>query len=342
MRFKRSKRLILILAIIILIPVITVILIIYTNPFRSTHNKLTITVAWNPRSTADDITRVIAGEINTSVVLQNITGAGGANGANEVLRLPRNGGNILSTSLTSFVTSEAMGFAESSHRDWEVWLFAFSPAILVVPNDSHFKTFENLIETIREYPGIVRCADDGYGTVSYIAAELFSSQVALEIFHQSFSGSSSATIALEEYQADFAIIPSSQAKELLRSGTLRALGVFSESTFILSGGIDIIIPPIAGFSNNFDSSLPFGEYFGLFIPESTPSTIINSYDNMFMDVIGSDAFIEFARNSGLEIITPDRVLSNEIAEHICSVANWTLYNTGFLPVNPETLDIPKP
>jgi len=336
------NRLIIIIAAILLVLASAVLLIIYTNPFGSTPRELTITVAWNPRSTVDDIARAIAGEINTAVNIKNITGANGASGANEVFRSVNNGGNILATNLSALVTSETMGFSESSHRDWEAWLFAFSPAVLVVPNDSHFHSIDYLIETIREYPGIVRCADDGYGTVSYIAAEFFSSQIVLELSHQSFSGNSTAASALLEYQADFAILLSSQAKDLLRTGQLKALGVFSENNFILSGDTDILIPPITGFSSKFDASLPFGEYYGFFIPGNTPSAGLDRLDNMFIEAAGSVTFIEFTRNSGLEALVPDRSLHKEIAERICSVANWTLYNTGFLPTNPNTLGIPEP
>jgi len=336
------NRLIIIFAAILLVFVTATLLIIYTNPFRSTPRNLTITIAWNPRSTADDVARVMARELNSSVHLKNVTGANGANGANEVFRSAHNGGNILSTNLSAFVTSEAMGFAESSQRDWDAWLCAFAPAVVVVKSDSHFRTIGSLIETIYEYPSVVRCADDGYGTISYIAAELFSSQIALELSHQSFSGSSSAINALLEYQADFAILLSTQAKELLRSGELRALGVFSNDSFTLTGEVDIIIPSVSGFSDRFDRSLPFGEYYGFFIPKNTPNATLSGYDSMFANAVSSETFIEFTRSSGLEIISPDRELSNDIVEHICSVTNWTLYDAGFLPTNPDTLGIPKP
>jgi tripartite-type tricarboxylate transporter receptor subunit TctC len=93
--------------------------------------QIVITVAWNPGSVSDDIARVMAGNINseiTQAVLQNITGANGANALNAVYNAPHDGTHLLSTSLSAFFESERMGFAESSRDDWTWWIVAYSPA----------------------------------------------------------------------------------------------------------------------------------------------------------------------------------------------------------------------
>lgn len=88
--------------------------------------QITIIVPWNPGSIADDMVRAMNfGE--TQIVLQNITGAYGANGLNAVYNAPHDGTTLLVTGLTEFMEAERMGFAESSSDDWVRWLVIFSP-----------------------------------------------------------------------------------------------------------------------------------------------------------------------------------------------------------------------
>jgi len=336
------NRLIIIFGSIIFILFIAVMFVIHTNPFRSVPEDLTITVAWSPGSTVDEMVRVLAREMDSHFTLSNISGANGANGANAVFRSPHNGGNILATTLSSFVTSEAMGFADSSHRDWETWLCAFSPAFIVVAYDSPYMTIHDLIAAIRDNPGTIRCADDGYGSIAFTAAELFSSKTALEVSHVSFSGNTPAIDAVLDNNAEFAILLSTQVINHLQAGLLRPLGVFRDADFLLGGDTDIIIPSIAGISDGLDALLPYGEYYGFFIPGNIPDEHFEIWDKMIKSAVASLTFTEFIRTAGIVPITPDRNSNSGIVERYSSVTNWTLYNAGFLPTNPDKLGIPSP
>jgi len=322
MKLKRKKRLLMIIiTIVILIPVIVVLLIINTNPFQRSPDELTITIAWNPGSTADDVVRAMSREISTNISLHNVVGANGANGANAVYRSLRNGSNVLSTNLSAFVTSEAMGFAESSPRDWEVWLLAFSPAVIIVADDSPYQTIDDLIADIRANPSTIRCADDGYGTIGFTAAELFSSQIVLEVHHESFSGEAQAIDAVLNNQADFAILLGALVAENIRSGLLRELGAINDAVNL---------------------AVPFGEYYGLFIPANTPHEHLASFDSMIKSAASSETFLSYLSNAGLLAVTPDRSTSAATVEGFSSITNWTLWSAGFLPTNPDSLGIQKP
>jgi tripartite-type tricarboxylate transporter receptor subunit TctC len=88
--------------------------------------QITVTVAWNPGSIADDMVRVMDFG-DTVLVLQNVVGTHGARGLNAVYAAEHDGTNLLSTSLTAFREVHEMGFAETSLDDWTWWLVAYSP-----------------------------------------------------------------------------------------------------------------------------------------------------------------------------------------------------------------------
>ena len=345
---RRKNRLILIISTTAIVVAAAVFFIFRSGVFESAPDHITFTVAWNPGSTADDIVREISRTTEAQVTIQNITGANGANGANTAFQSGRNGDMLLSTSLSALVTAEAMGFSENSHNDWTAWLCAFSPAVVVVASDSPYHSMDDLIAAIRQNPGRIRCANSGFGTISFTAAELLSTRVVLEFDYISYSGSNQAVEALEssesqETEADFAVLLSIEATEYIRTGQVRAIGAFTEVEFYMQSGDSLIsIPAIRGVDSRLDASLPFGEYFGLFIPSDTPQSKLHGLDSFIRDAVGTEWFYDFTRNAGFEVLTPDRSKSAEITEHFSSIINWTLYDVGYLPTNPETLGISRP
>jgi len=347
---RQSNRLVILITVIVLIAVTSTMFFIRGDVFdrSSTPDHITVTVAWNPGSIADDMVRAMSAATDTQISLLNITGANGATGANAVFQSERDGTELLSTSLSTLVTAEATGFSEHSQKDWEAWLCAFSPAVIVIADDSPYHSMDDLITAIRQNPGRLRCADSGFGTVSFAAAELLSTRVILEIDQISFAGSSQAVRALQnsalaENEAEFAVLLSCEITEYLRTGQIRAIGVFSNEEFILhNDNAKISIPAISGIDSRLDAVLPFGEYFGLFIPADTALSGLHSLDSLINTSVDSEVFSGFTNKAGLANIKYDRHISGAAIEHFSPLINWTLYDTGFLPTNPETLGIPRP
>ena len=287
---KKAKALIIIAAVLLSAAVAAYFVFDLKMFFADIPKQLTITVAWNPGSMADDITRVMAGNTDTQTAMQNIPGAHGANGLNTVFNTGTNGANLLSTSLSAFVTSEAMGFAESSPSDWTAWLVAFSPAVLVVAADSQYNA-------VNELAGLT-CANSGFGTVSFAAAELLSG----EYGHISFSGVNAAVNALFDSEADFAVLLKTEVAGRLNSGELRVL-----------------------------ETMDFGEYYGLFAPASVRKSRLNGLDLLIESAVTSDAFMTFINENGLSVADYSRKSGDKVISEYGSLLRGIFYEAGFLP-----------
>jgi len=299
---------------------------------RDKLNQVTVTVAWNPHSTADDMIRTLSSGIDVPVSLQNIPGANGANGANHVWNAPHDGESLMSTGLSAFVTSEAMGFAESSHRDWTMWLCAFSPAVVVVAADSPYHTMDDLITALQQSTKQLRCANPGVGTVGFAAAEILRTRIPIEFEHIDFAGNNPAINALLKGEADFAVLLSVETVERLNAGEIRVIGAFGETT---------LAPSVAGISNSLDAVLPFGEYYGLFTPSGVPGRRLNGLTTLIESAAASDVFVAFLSEKKLTPVAPSRRQSSEIAEHIASLFCWSLYDAGYLPISPDTIGVDR-
>jgi len=328
----KNKKGILIMAAVVVVSAALFLILLNRDDIPS---HITATVAWNPHSTADDMMRALAPGMETQLTIQHIAGANGARGLNAVYEAARDGENILSTSLSAFVTAEAMGFAESPRQNWTGWLCAFAPAIIAVAADSPFATLADLAAALRQSPGALRCANSGFGTISFTAAELFRTKTTLEFEHISHAGSSPAINALLNGNADFAILTSTEIAHPLRSGEIRALAAFIDTIFtIYSGTGEIPIPSIAGFSPAINTILPFGEFYGIFIPANTPQNRLNGIEAQIQSAAESEAFIAFTRERGLAPFPPNRTQNTTHIENFCHHICETLKNAGFLPISP--------
>jgi len=328
----RRKRLVLVL-IIAAVAVASAVLFFVLRSRRDVPSHLTVTVAWNLHSTADDLVRALAPGIDTQLTIQNIPGANGARGLNAVYAA-HDGEHLLSTSLSAFVTAEAMGFGESPRQNWTGWLCAFAPAIVAVAADAPFATLDDLAAALRQAPGALHAANSGFGTISFTAAELFRTKTALEFEHISHAGGSPAIHALLNGDADFAMLTSTEIAHALRRGEIRALAAFSESAFTLwDGDREITIPSVAGLNGNLGNLLPFGEFYGIFIPANAPQDRLNGIESQMQAAATSETFVTFLRERGLAPFTPNRTRNAGYIENFCNYVCKTLQNAGFLPVN---------
>jgi tripartite-type tricarboxylate transporter receptor subunit TctC len=326
----KNKKWILLITAAVLVTAAAAAVYLRDTLFADTPRQLNVTVAWNPHSLADDMVRAMAPGMEVPITLLNMPGALGSAGANAVYRAAHDGSSVLSTSLSAFVTGEALGFAEQSHTEWEMWLCAFSPAWVVVPDGSPYADMYDLIADLRARPGQLRCADSGFGTVSFAAAELLSVNLLLEFEQLSYPGSNPAIAALLEGEAQFGVLLSAEAFRRIQPGELRVLATFGEAGDV---------PGVRGLGDRLDAVLPFGEYYGLFIPAGVPDRMLNGLDAVVGSAAETEGFGTFLRERGLERVNTRRDRGMEITGRYASVICWILFDAGYLPTNPETIGI---
>ena len=289
-----------------------------------------IVVPWNPGGIADLTARALV----PGSEIKNIPGANGANGSNEVLNAPRDGKTALSTNLSAFVTSHMLGFTETGHTGWEIWLTAYAPAVVAVRADSPYNTLPDLLNA----DGKPRCANAGGGTMSYVAAYLFAEAAGIDVEHTAYSGSNPAVNAVAEGNADFIIALSTELTAKLRSGELRALASLSDADLQLSG-VPYSIPKASDAVPALKNIAPFGEYYGMMMPKTTPRNALRNCDALWVAAVKRESYGTFADETGLLKLNAKR--ETKTANRMASIICWTLYDSGYVDISPETAGIKR-
>jgi tripartite-type tricarboxylate transporter receptor subunit TctC len=101
-----------------------------------------------------------------------------------------------------------------------------SPALIVVPGPSPYKTLPELMAGAKARPGALNY---GAGSAGYqLMAELFNDAAKVQTRHVPFKGASEALVAVVSSTVDLAFAEITSAQELAKSGKVHALAVAAD------------------------------------------------------------------------------------------------------------------
>jgi tripartite-type tricarboxylate transporter receptor subunit TctC len=149
--------------------------------------------------------------------------------------------------------------------------FATSPLVAVVPADSPFKTFAELVAFARANPGKLSYASNGSGSLPHLTTEWFLSLAKVSMTHVPYRGSAQALPDLIAGRTQLMIDIIVSALPLIEGGKLRVLAVTgAQPTSRLPG-----IPTVAslgypGFASD--------QWYGLFVPAGTPEPVLRKLE----------------------------------------------------------------
>jgi tripartite-type tricarboxylate transporter receptor subunit TctC len=106
-----------------------------------------------------------------------------------------------------------------------VALVAAQPVVLIVRQDSPYKTLADLVAAAKTKQ--LSMASAGTGTVGHLTGEMFQRRAGFKALHVPYKGASPALTDLMGGQTDFYFATPPIAMPMLKAGKLRALGVTS-------------------------------------------------------------------------------------------------------------------
>ena len=150
--------------------------------------------------------------------------------------------------------------------------FATSPLVVVVPSDSPFKTFAELVTFAKANPGKLSYASNGSGSLPHLTTEWFLSLAKITMTHVPYRGSAQALPDLIAGRTQVMIDIIVSALPLIEGGKLRALAVTgAQPTTRLPGVPTVASLGYPGFASD--------QWYGLFVPKGTPDTVVRKIES---------------------------------------------------------------
>jgi tripartite-type tricarboxylate transporter receptor subunit TctC len=223
-------------------------------------------VPGSPGSGADILGRIVAGGLTQlsaqQVVVENRTGAGGNIGPEIAAKAPADGHTLLQISMTHALNVTL--YRKLNYdllRDFTpVTQIATSPSMLVVHPSLPVKTVAELIRLAKARPGALNYASAGTGTPTFLAAELFKGQAAIDMVHVPYKGGGEAMTSVISGETSVYFASAGIVLPFVKQGSLRALAVTTPQRLKF-------LPTVA------ESGLPryqSGNWYGIMVPAKTP------------------------------------------------------------------------
>ena len=260
--------------------------------------------------------------LGQALVVDNKPGAGGQIGWTLVAKAKPDGYTLTASALPSMILVKEL----RQNVPFELSDFIFicniqsDPIVWLVPEDSKFKTAQELADYAKANPGKLNVAGDGPQSNVQLQHLLAEKQLGLKTNFVSYNGSGPALTALLGSKVDLAAATLSSAVPHIEGKRLRPLVLFNE-TPLLEGvltanqAFGVEIPSVG-------SSLR-----GLAAPKGTPDAIIAKLEESFKAITASPEFLEQAKGLGLHIEFLDRKAMTELVQKTTAIveANKALF-----------------
>ncbi|MGZ5113709.1 MAG: Bug family tripartite tricarboxylate transporter substrate binding protein [Usitatibacter sp.] len=233
-----------------------------------------LVVPFPPAGGTDVLSRAIAQSMSTAtkwlIVIDNRPGAGGNIGLDAAAKSPPDGYTIAMGQTANLAVNPALytSMPFDPLKDFApIALISSQPLILVVGENSPYKTLKDLVDAAKANPGKVNMASSSNGTIGHIGGELFQRRAGIKMTHVPYKGAGPAVTDLMGGSVDCFFGNTQAVGGLVTGGRLRALAVTSPKRLANFPNV----PTVA------ESGYPGFEaatWSGLVAPAGTPPAIV--------------------------------------------------------------------
>jgi len=234
------------------------------------NKPIRLVVGYPPGGSGDFTTRLIADELSkdlgVAVIVENRPGAGGsiasdfvAKSAPDGYTLLNQGNHAINKNLYKSLSYDQKDFAP-------VCRVAIGTTILVVNNDTPFKSLKDLVAYARANPEKLFNASAGVGSAPHLAAAAFEVAAGVKVTTVQFKGGGPASLSLLAGDTQMMFATSPTVTGFIKGGRMRPLVVSMRKG-------SASIPGIPG---SEEAGVPFEStfWFGLYAPAGTPPEIV--------------------------------------------------------------------
>ncbi|WP_415807475.1 tripartite tricarboxylate transporter substrate binding protein [Bordetella muralis] len=237
------------------------------------NRPITIIVTFPPGGGTDLLARKLGAlmqqRLGQAVVVENRPGASGNIGARAVAEAAPDGYTLLMVNSSFAINPGVYGnLGFDPKRDFQAVInVAFVPSVLIVPQDSPYRTLTDWMDAGRKPGAILPFASCGNGTPQHLAGEMLTASAHLPVQHVPYRGCGPALTDVLTGQVPMGIVTASSASPFLHAGKLRALAVTSPQRSTLMADV----PTVA------EQGMPgyeLDQWHGLLAPAQTPKDIL--------------------------------------------------------------------
>jgi len=205
-----------------------------------------------------------------TIVVENLPGAAGNIGIQQVARAPGDGSTLLFVPQGNITINATL--LPNSPFNWErdfkpVTLLAYAPNLLVVHPSLPVKTVGELIAYAKANPGKLAYASPGNGSSLHLIGELLAAETGIDILHVPYKGTTQALQDLVggQVQMMFGAVPT--LLPAIKAGQVRAIAVTTAKRAA-------VLPEVPTLAEGGVKGIDVPSWYGVMVPAGTPQPLV--------------------------------------------------------------------
>ncbi len=186
----------------------------------------------NADSRSRQVARVMGQLLGQPIVIDNKAGAGGNIGTEAIARAKPDGYTIGMGNFAPLAVNHAL-FKKLNFNPFTdlvpIMLIERGPLILMVRNDSPYKSVKDIVAAAKAAPGKLSYASGGIGGTHHLSGALFEHAAGVDMIHAPYKSGSAGATDLMSGQVDMMFEQMYSAMPAIKGGRLRALAITSKA-----------------------------------------------------------------------------------------------------------------
>jgi tripartite-type tricarboxylate transporter receptor subunit TctC len=267
------------------------------------------------RIMAEGLTEVL----HQSVVVENITGAGGTTGIQRVARAAPDGyqfalGGVGNMAFTQTLYKKPLYDSVTDFAP--VVLITEQPLVLITRKDLPANNLQEFIAYVKQNASRMRYGSAGVGSAVHFGCALLNATLGVQTTHVPYRGSAPAMPDLIAGRIDYFCDTISTALPHIRGHAVKAIAVLSHARSPALADVPTADEQgLAGFEVNV--------WNGLFFPTRTPAAIISRLHDATVAVLDASATRDRLEALGIAVVPPERRSAAHLGKFLANeIARW--------------------
>ena len=256
--------------------------------------------------------------LGQQIIVENIGGAGGMNGADRVAKAAPDGYTFLLGTVGTQAQNQSLYRkpAYNSVADFApVALMVEAPLVLVARKDLPVKDMKEFVAYGKANKDKMQYASAGTGSAIHLGCALMNMVTGLDIVHVPYRGANPAMQDLMGGRVDYLCDIITTAKPQVDAGTVKPIAILTRERSKVLPNVPTAI------EQGFEVEAYTWNAF--FLPKGTPEAIVQKLNHATVEAMKTPAVREKLESAGLVFVSDDRTTPEYLAKFVQSeIAKW--------------------
>ena len=286
---------------------------------------ITMVVPFAAGGPTDVVGRAVADRLGDilgqQVIVENIGGAGGMNGAQRVALANPDGYQVLLGTVGTQAYNQTLYKKPlyNANDDFApVVLIAEQPLVLVVNKDFPVDSLNSFADYVKTNAAKLSFGSGGSGSATHLGCILLDTAIGVNVQHVPYRGSAPALQDLVAGRINYLCDAVSTALPQIKAGTVKPLAVLARHRAVM-------LPQVPTAQEQGLDGFEANNWIGLFFPRKTPESIVRQLHDATIKAMNVPALRVRMEAIGTDLVTPDRTGTDYLKRFVSrEIEKWAV------------------